>query len=58
MNKKTKKMAFLVIGGVLVVIAIIKFSIIGYYQSDLPLFGSILVVGGILAFIGTKIRID
>jgi len=58
MDKKTKKTAYKVIGGVLCIIAMFKFSVIGYYPSDLPLFGSILIIGAILIYVGQKIRID
>ena len=56
-QKKTTRTILMVIGGILVLIGIIKFSIIGYYPSEALPFGIILIGGAICLYIAQKIKI-
>lgn len=49
------KLILTVVGGILVGVAVIKMSIIGYYPREAPLFVGILIVGGICAFVAQKL---
>ena len=44
-----------VIGGIMVVIVIIKGSIIGYYDTDLQWMAPVGLIGAALAWVGQKI---
>jgi hypothetical protein len=54
-KQKLTRLILMITGGILVLIAIIKFRT-GFYLSDLPLFLGILIVGGIIAYIASKIK--
>lgn len=54
-KKKLAQWILMITGGILVLIAFIKFRT-GFYLSDLPLFMGILVVGGIIAYVASKIK--
>lgn len=41
-------------GLILVLIAMVKFSIVGYYPSELPLYLTLLIVGGGLIWLGQR----
>ena len=56
-QKKTTRTAFLVIGSILSLIAIVKFSIIGYYPREALPFGIMLIAGLICLIIAQKIKI-
>ena len=52
-----KKYGFGVVGGVLAVIAIVKFSVVGYYPSEAPLYFSILIAGCVCLYVSAKMKI-
>ncbi len=56
-DAKTKKTLFALAGGALVFGSYIKLRT-GYYERELPLYIGILIVGCILAYISTKIKIE
>ncbi len=41
-------------GLILVLVALVKFSVIGYYPSELPLYVTLLVVGAGLMWVGNR----
>lgn len=52
-----KKYGFGVAGGALVIIAAVKFSIIGYYPSEAPLYLGMMIAGGICLYLSSKTKI-
>ena len=56
-QKKTTRTILVVIGGILVLIGIIKVSIIGYYPSEALPFFLVLIGGAICLYIASKIKI-
>lgn len=52
--RNSKRIVIAVIGGVLVAIGFIKLTVIGYYPSELPPFIAIVVIGGVLSYIASK----
>jgi uncharacterized membrane protein YvbJ len=56
-KKQIKKISG-VIGGIIVLICMVKMSIIGFRVSEAPLLFGSLIAGGILSYISTKIKIN
>jgi hypothetical protein len=52
-----KKYGFAAVGGALVVIAAVKFSIIGYYPSEVPLYLGMMIAGGVCLYLSSKTKI-
>jgi hypothetical protein len=53
-----KKYAFGVVGGILIVIAIVKFSVIGCYPREEPLYLGMLIAGGVCVYLSSKMKIS
>lgn len=53
---KEKRMLLMVIGGILALVAIVKFSIIGYYPREAPVYFGILIVGAVCLYIASKMK--
>lgn len=58
MDKELKKVIISIIGVALLAIAVIRFCISGCCNSELLLYGSILVIGIVFIYIAAKIEID
>lgn len=58
MEKEKLKKTLSIIGGIIVLIAMVKFSVIGFRRSELIPYLIILIVGTAIAYIGAKIKID
>ena len=43
------------LGAILLLIAAVKFSVIGYYPREVLPFGAIAAVGAVLMFVGSKL---
>ncbi|MGC0369676.1 hypothetical protein [Microbacterium sp. SLBN-111] len=54
MNSPVPGYLLTAVGGLLVVIGLIWGAVVGFYPRDLPLLLGLLVVGGILAYIGQR----
>ena len=55
MPQSTRSRVFTVVGGLMVIAAIAKASVIGYYDSDLPWLILLIAVGAVLVFLGQKL---
>jgi hypothetical protein len=56
-SKKTLRYILIIAGIILVLISIIKFSVIGFYPSEVPLYFIILVAGAACLIIAQKIKL-
>lgn len=53
--QSTRSRVITVVGGLMVIAAVAKASVIGYYNSDLSWLIPLIAVGGVLVFLGQKL---